>query len=272
MVSTHDDVSQYVRPPSLDDTRERLDEPAGRSLAGGTHLLAPSTSHPESAVVVDLQALPLGQLSATEGELTIGAMITLQTLVEGTSGLLAEAAQREAPRQVRQMATVGGTIAAAQPESELVTALLVLDARLHLADGYEVPLAEWMPEERRLITRVVVPVSTAGTGAARVARTPADRPIVLVCALAGVEGDTLATLRLAASGVAARPVRLFDVEETLVGKTTAEVLEETASVVQWSIEPASDFRGSSEYRRVMAGVLARRALAAALGEGASHGA
>lgn len=271
-MASFSDFSQYVRPRSLDEAQERLAEPTSQPLAGGTHLLTQTTPPTEPTTLVDLQALPFNEIETDQGLLTIGAMVTLQALVEKASGLLAEAARREAPRQVRQMATIGGTIAAAQPESELVTALLVLEARLRLAGGGELSLAEWTPEEQRLITHVLVPEATSGTGSARVARTPADRPIVLVWALVERMGDGVSTLRLAASGVGDRPVRLFEVEETLSGKTADEVLEQVASVVEWSIEPRSDFRGSAEYRRSMTALLARRALEEALRQGASHGA
>ena len=259
---------EYFRPRRIDEARSQLERADSRPLAGGTDLLAQSTSTPPAAVVVDLQALPLKQIERSEGRTVIGAMVTLQELVDEFDAFLAEAARREAPRQVRHAATVGGTIAAGHAESELVTALLALDAHVRLAGGEEVPLSAWMPERGEFITAVILPEEEGTTGSARVMRTPADRPIVLVSTFVALSEGAVATLRVAASGVAARPVRLFEVEKNLVGKPVDEALGDIGPLVEGSVNPRGDFRGSAEYRRAMAGILARRALSEALGEGA----
>jgi CO/xanthine dehydrogenase FAD-binding subunit len=72
-------------------------------------------------------------------------------------------------------------------------------------------------------------------------------------------------VRLAVAGATARPVRLRALEATLAGQAvTAEQLAGVPAQVEALMAPRGDFRASAEYRRAMAGVLVRRALAAAV--------
>ncbi len=152
-------------------------------------------------------------------------------------GLLRRAAQGEGPVNLRNAATVGGVVAAAESDSEFYAALLALDAHLVVHEGTRpktIPLAEWVPG-RGLITEVRLPLAAWRGGAARIARTPSDRPIVAAYAVvdAGVQ-------RVALCGVAHHPI--------LAGM---------------ALDPPDDFKGSAEYRRAMAEVVMARALAEA---------
>lgn len=233
-------VSRYSRPASLDEALALLERPAAVVLGGGTRLnAAPS----EPLEVVDLQAVGLDLIEPAGNEIVrIGATVTLQQLVdaEALPAVMREAARHEQPSTLRNQATLGGTIATGDPESELLAVLLVHDAtaRISTAGGTEpvsLPhlLAELPLARNRVITDVTVDV--AGRSAvARVGRTRADRPIVAAAARITPAGTSL----LALSGVAAAPVLVEDLHD---------------------LEPPSDFRGSSEYRRTLAEVLASRA-------------
>ena len=95
-------------------------------------------------------------------------------------------------------------------------------------------------------------------------RTPRDRPIVCAAAYLRLEGKVCQEVRLALGGVGDRPLRASLAERHLVGKEpSAERLEEAATLAAKPLDPPGDFRGSGEYRRAMAEVLARRALMAA---------
>jgi CO/xanthine dehydrogenase FAD-binding subunit len=139
------------------------------------------------------------------------------------------------------MATVGGTIGTADPESELLAGLLAFGARVTLARAgspTEHSLDDVLSDKGLLngsiITAVTVP--TSGEAAAdRVARTPMDRPIVM--AVAYHDGDIT---RLAMTGVASVP----DIDD---------------------LTPPPDFRGTAAYRVDLAEVLAARVLAAVEG-------
>ena len=137
---------------------------------------------------------------------------------------------------MRNAATIGGVVASGELDSEFYTALLALDAGVVLHDGKQEHTVrlEDLQSIVGLVTAVLIPTASAGAGLARVARTPADRPIVAAVAVRTAAGE-----RVALCGVARRPV--------LLGA---------------KLDPPDDFRGSAGYRRAMAEIVVQRARAA----------
>jgi CO/xanthine dehydrogenase FAD-binding subunit len=240
-------LNEYHRPTTLLDALALLQRRDRRllALAGGSKLIGQLETRAIKDVdgVVDLAGLGLDTLAVHDGTLHIGATVTLTRLIEYpaaadlATGLLRRAALGEGPVNLRNVATVGGVIAAAEADSEIYAALLALDARVtvqDLAGATTTPLAR-LGLLSGLVTVVHVPLTPVRGGLARVARTPADRPIVAALAVAGSEGSSVALC-----GVADRPV--------LAGVP---------------LDPPSDFKGSAAYRRAVAEVLTQRALAEA---------
>jgi carbon-monoxide dehydrogenase medium subunit len=270
-------IKEYHRPQTLDDAlallqRDRTTVP----LAGGTDLI-PSRA-PDVQAVVDLQALGLDELSVEESRMTIGAMFPLQRLVEApeVGEVLSGAAYLEGPLTFRHAATVGGTIASGDPLSHLLIALLILDAEVHLRlpDLTVVNLDCFLDAPHQfldggLITGVTAlpPTGAPGVAMARVARTPRDKPIVAVAARVTREGERCGDVRIALAGVADRPARARDAEDRLMGQPfDTGVMDAAMTAMVEHLNPPSDFKGSSEYRREMAAVLTRRALLEAWGK------
>ena len=243
-------ITQYYRPLSLDDAIALIARPDAVVLAGGTSVNAAPDRAPSTAV--DLQALDLSGIDVEGDAVRIGATTRLQHLADSTlvPAVLRDLARREAPSTLRNMATVGGTIGAADAESELLAGLLAFGARVTLARAgspTEHPLEDVLGDAElssgAIITAVVVP--TSGRAAAdRVGRTPMDRPILMAVAYAD-----RAILRVAMTGVASVPM-IVDPEHID------------------DLDPPPDFRGSSAYRSALAQVLANRVVGAVT-EGAS---
>ena len=274
-------LREYHRPDNLQEALQLLRRPKPRTvpLAGGSALIG-SDDHSVEAVV-DLQNLGLRYVrmdSGTRAKLRLGAMATLADISHSEAardiydGIIAEAAHRCAGSVLRNQATIGGAVAVADPADELLVALLACDARIliYVPEALELPLSDFLAQreellaEHALITEIAVSRPQRRTGAAlqRIARTPADAPIV--CAAAALlfgEDGTCTAARLALGGVAVRPLRLPQVEAMLAGQALNErLIEEAAAAVPSQLAPPSDFKASGEYRREMAGVLARRAL------------
>ncbi len=246
--------THYYRPENLDDALRLLTQPDTQPLAGGTKLLAGDV---ESAVV-DLQAVGLNQIDWANGVLHVGATATLTNLAtalaerkDGLADLLGQAIHYAGPNTYRNAATLGGTIASRLPDSELLAALLVLDTQLQLAYGETMSLADYLALEERpstLITAITIPW-TAGQGRSeRVARTPADYPIVSITLWRPVEGSA----RLAATGLGERPFRLTAAEANL------DNIEAAAAAAKAANQHPGDFRGDAAYRAQMAAVLIKR--------------
>lgn len=227
----------YHRPNTPVEAMDLLRGPGRIALAGGTTVRHHVGGDPVE--LVDLQALDLGAIHVERDDWTLGAMVRLDQVVEadGLPESVRWAARAELPSTLRSVATVGGTVGAADPDSVLLAALLTHDATVRFADDTTQPLTDVLdsgPGRDRLI--VTVEFDGSGrTAHAATGRTPADTPIVAVL---GRRADDDA-LRLALTGVAATPL-LVDPEHVSV------------------LDPPGDFRGSPVYRRHLAVVLAAR--------------
>jgi CO/xanthine dehydrogenase FAD-binding subunit len=237
-------TTQYHRPLTLDDAVALAARPTAVVLGGGTSVVP--TLGSGSWEVVDLQALDLAGVSRDGEVMTVGAMTTLQDLIDtaGIERIIADAADLEAPSTLRGVGTIGGVVGDADRESPLLTTLMAMGAQVEMAtmEGHgSVPIDDlvWAgaSPEGAIITAISFPAD--GVGAAEwTARTPKDRPIVMAVA----HRARGAQVRLALAGVADRPVVV-----------EPGMLDE--------LDPPSDFRGSSAYRRHLAGVLSDRVLA-----------
>jgi CO/xanthine dehydrogenase FAD-binding subunit len=235
-------ISAYRRPATMEAALACLARPGAVSLGGGTKVTAAPDLGPIE--VVDLQALGLDRIDRLDGDAAvIGATVTLQQLADSAvmPGVIREAARREQPSTLRAQATVGGCVAYADRESELLATLLVHDAVVRIAGPggtaeYALPqlLADLPLLAHRIITAVTVSIGGRSC-VARTARTRADRPIVAAAARVTPDGAR----RLALTGMAATPI-----------------LVDGAG----PIDPPGDFRGSAGYRRALAAILTARAL------------
>ncbi len=254
----------YHRPDTLSEALELLGDPNRVPLAGGTVLNADRT--PSQLEVVDLQALNLHGISTedapggpTGARLRIGATTTLDALCrsELLPESLRERARAEQPSTMRTLATTGGVVAGASPESALLAALLAHDTHVESRgaasgasnDAETTPLAEFMAAAAgqpgwpgRLITAITVDPGGQAAFAAT-GRTPADTPIVSAYGRQTGGGPTVAL-----TGVADHPV-LVNLADPTAG-----------------LAPTGDFRGSAAYRLELAAVLTARVMAQLEGE------
>jgi len=258
-------IIEYHRPESLEEALKLLsrNEPLTVPLAGGTALNRPTT---QSLAVVDLQSLGLATLRKQGNLLQIGAMLSLQSWLddlqmgEGYNSQLRSALLRtiehEATHNLRQAATVAGTLIAADGRSPLATVMLALDAHLQIQPGdMTIKLGDLLPfrSERlkgKLITQFSLTMN-AGLAYEYVARSPADLPIVAVAVAHWSSTSTLGRTRLTLGGYGEVPRLAFD------GNEPGGVENAAAN----SFSQAEDAWASAEYRQAVAGVLTRRCLA-----------
>jgi carbon-monoxide dehydrogenase medium subunit len=278
-------LREYYRPDETDGLAlaiELLSRPTIRTvpLAGGDTLIG--SGDPSVEAVVDLQSLGLDVIeaeAAPHGGLKIGAMTTRAALAESEfvrlrcDGILAAGARRWSGNIQRNRATLGGALATAAANDPLVIALLVCDAVIAAQTSVSMdrlPIVEFLIQRSAILTRPALvseirvprsPAPTTGYALADVARTPADAPIVVAAAALTVVDGRCTQARLALGGAASDPVRLPAAEALLEGQAlTAERIADAAARARELVSPDGDFRGSAEYRKAMAGVLAERVL------------
>jgi CO/xanthine dehydrogenase FAD-binding subunit len=243
---------QYHRPQTLDEALELLQE--GVPLAGGTRL---TTGLRGIEALVDLQDLALDQIEATESTLEFGGTATLQGLVDNTAQLpdaLIQAARLEAGWNIRNKATIAGTIVTGDGRSPLLCVLVALGAELEFAPGNErISLTNVFDRggDRtggKLITTIHAS-NPSRMKYAQVARSPADRSQICV-AVAAFDSET--PVRVALGGHGAYP-QLLSKDEILSTQATAEL-------AGTKYAKAGDQWASAEYRSSAAATLVARLL------------
>ena len=247
-------ILEYHRPMYLPEALELLnrDDPPTRPLAGGTILNQPTR---EAMAVVDLQSLGLDHLERTGNVLRLGAMVRLQTLLEtpDISDGVKDTIRHEAPINLRQVATVAGSVAAGDGRSPFLAALLALDAVLEIqhatAPTTQIGIGDWLPlrgtRQGELITAILLPLN-AKVAYQYVARSPADLPVIAVVAAQWPSSRT----RLVVFGWGSIPMLAMDGPESAGADSAARN----------AASQASDAWASSEYRQATAPILANRAL------------
>ncbi|GMR09786.1 MAG: molybdopterin-dependent oxidoreductase FAD-binding subunit [Anaerolineae bacterium] len=243
---------EYHRPQTLDEALELLEQ--GVPLAGGTWLTPRLRG---IRALVDLQDLGLDRIEATDAALVIGGTATLQGLVENAALLpddLVRAARQEAGWNIRNKATVAGTIVTGDGRSALLTVLLALDAELEFAPGDErVSLGEVLGRGAdRTGGKLIAAIHAASPGHlryAQVARSPADRPLLCV-AVALAKADT--DVRVALGGFGAYP--------QLLSMDATHDAQEAAKVARAMYAGAGDAWASAEYRSSTAATMVARLL------------
>jgi CO/xanthine dehydrogenase FAD-binding subunit len=247
-------IMDYHRPQTLDEALTLLAQPNTVPLGGGTLLSHPTT---DPVLVVDLQALGLDSINKKGNSLIIGATVTLQQFLESKHcpEALKVSIKLEAPLNIRNSATVAGTLVACDGRSTFASSLLALDAKLTIDRGPRTKdslsssvlgLGEFLPlRPRGLITSITIPLNTK-FAFEYVSRTPADKPIVCAALTQWSSGRT----RLTLGGYGKSPLLTMD-------GTEAGGLEAAA---RNAYHEASDEWASAEYRMDVAVTLAKRCL------------
>lgn len=274
----------YAAPRSVDEAVALLSKnPGARVLAGGHSLLVePGRRAIVGALLVDLGRIDGLDAVTTQpdGSLSVGAMTTLSSLagsdaVRAVCPALADAAHSMGDAQLRNRATLGGTLASSDPEAPLPALALVLGAVIHVTGsrGARTVAAEDGPPLKALgpgdvMTAVGFPAPPARTGSAYESFTNAAT-LYAACGIAasvtlGHDG-TVAACRVAATGATAHPQRLTSVEQALIGKKPdATALAGACAVAATGLTLRSDLFASAEYRGHLTRVLTGRALKQAI--------
>lgn len=256
-------ITAYYRPKTLQEAFDLLANQMITTipLGGGTAINRLST---KSIAVVDLQDLGLNGIRKRGHLLDLGATVTLQALLDSPEMPEAckEVIRAEASHNLRQVATLAGTLVAADGRSPLATAMLALDSTITIYPGKEgreqeiIDLGDLLPfrEEYlsgRLITQVTIPLN-ARIAYQSVSRTPADRPIVCAAVVSWRSGRSRVTL----GGFGQAPLLVMDGPE-MGGEVVA---------AQNSFSQAGDEWASAEYRQEMAGILVKRCVESIQGD------
>ena len=271
----------YAAPDTLDEALRLLAEGGedAKALAGG-HSLLPLMKMRLAAptLLVDLRKLALRGVERQNGAWRIGALTThAQVAASPGLGLVAEAAGRIADQQVRNRGTIGGSLAHADPASDLPAVLLAADGAVAAEGpqgGREIPAAALFQDylttslaDGEIVTEVRVPALEGyGFGYEKFTRRAEDWAMVGVCALVSARDGTCEDVRIALTNMGSTPLRASAAEAELRGQPLgADTIQRAALAAAEGTDPPGDLNATPEYKQHLARVLTRRALTSAAG-------
>ncbi|MEO1652251.1 MAG: xanthine dehydrogenase family protein subunit M [Bacteroidota bacterium] len=277
------DSFEYHRAQSVDEAIQMLQENEESKLLAGGHSLLPAMklrlSRPEK--LIDIARLSELKFIREEGnKIVIGAATTHQEIVESDLigakvPLLKMAGETIGDVQVRNVGTLGGSLAHADPAADWPASMLATEASIELkgANGNRVVAAAdffqglFMTalEPNELIVAIHVPIPAPGTRAAYLKFVqPASRFAIVGCAVMATRNNgSFGEVKLAFTGVGEVAFRDAAVEQAINGKT-AEVnaIQAAADQAAEGVDILSDHFASESYRKHLAKVYARKTLLA----------
>ena len=278
---------EYTAAASVEEALAALTEHGDEAkvISGGQSLvplLAFRFARP--SVLVDINRIRgLDGIELDGDTLTIGALarhrdVELDGALRARCPMIVEAVAQVGHAAIRNRGTVGGSLAHSDPAAEWTALALALDAELDVVGptGSRVVAAgdffvtyfttALAPDELLVRARFRIPNGRSGSTFVELARRHGDFALAGVGALVTLDDDdVVADVRIGLIGVGATAVRASSGEEAVRGRRpTADVLVEAAAAVDADIDPNTDVHASADYRRLIAGVLVRRALETAI--------
>lgn len=281
-------MPRLLRPETVSDALRLLADGGDdtKVVAGGTAVMLMMRAgllYPEQLIALDRIA-GLSYVAVEPSIVRLGALTSLRDLersvslgsvLPGLTGAIALVANH----RVRRQATIGGCLSESDYASDPPAVLTSLGARVRLASvrgQREVPLTEFLVgyyetilHHDEMLVEVVIPRPAAEvrtTYLKYVSRSAEDRPCVGVAAYVDTDGSGRARqVRVAVAGATATPFMMGETMSTLIGSPLdPAACRAVGDAYHDAIEPISDARGSSEYRRLVTGRLVSRALETAL--------
>jgi len=279
---------ELVEPGSLKEVFGLLDpgDPAVRPLAGGTALMLLLKSgffRPKRLVSLRAAGARLSGIRVeADGSLHIGAMTRLATLerapeIRGGFPVIAQTLRTLSNVRVRNVATLGGHLAHADPHTDLPPVLVALGASLIVAgpagertvpvEGFATGLYETVLKGNEIIVEIVMP-PLGGKRAAYAkctTRSADDWPALGVAVTVDADGAKVKDARIVLGAAVERPTRLIAAEAVLRGGLDAARLAEAGRAAADEARVIGDARGSAAYKKQLVEVFVTRALRAAVG-------
>jgi carbon-monoxide dehydrogenase medium subunit len=283
---------EYFAPTTIEEACEILDRYDGEAkvLAGGQSLIPlMKLRFAAPQALVDINSVGgLDTLAEEGGRLRIGALVRHKTcersdLLGGRFGVLGAAAPQISDPVVRNLGTVCGSLAHADPQGDWGSVMLAIGADVEAQSSggtRTIPIEELFAgpfttslQPNELITelRVRDPGPKAAGAYLKLERKVGDFATVGAAVHVSFENGTVGRAGIALTGVGPANLKATAAEEALAGRELDdEAIAEAARLAADAAEPRDDVRGSADYKRSVARVFVERGLRAAA-EGRSDG-
>jgi carbon-monoxide dehydrogenase medium subunit len=275
---------EYQRATSVEHALALLAElgPETRILAGGYSLLPMMKlrlARPECVVDINDLADELGYVREVDGELQIGAMTRHRALLESPllarrAPIFTDAEHVIADPVVRNRGTIGGALCQADPSEDLSAVCAAVDAQMvirsltgsrtvDVQDFYRGPYRTAVAEDEMLVEIRIPLRERSGSAYEKVHRRVGDWAVAAAGSALTLSDGVISHAQIALVAVGPELTSTAG-RELLVGETPSpELFERAGQAAAAACTPVTDQRGSAEYKRHVAGVLATRALSRA---------
>ncbi len=273
---------EYFAPATLDEALDvlgRYDEGDAKVLAGGMSLIpVMKLRFAAPRALVDINRIGgLDTLAEEDGRLRIGALVRHKTcersdLLKGKYGALGDAAPLISDPIVRNLGTVAGSLAHADPQGDWGSVMLAVRAEVvaRSPDGERtIPIDEFFQgpfttslQPNEILTEVRVPKpGRAGGTYLKLERKVGDFATVGVAVHVTMSNGTVEQAGIALTGVGPTNVRAAEAEEALTAQALdEEAIDEAARLAAAAAQPRTDVRGTEEYKRNIVRIFAARGL------------
>ncbi len=276
---------EYHRASSLEEALDLLSTfgEGAKVLAGGQSLIPLMKlrfASPEHLVDVNHIA-GLDGIAEADGVLRIGSLVRHNALaasdvIGARYPTIAAAAPQVADPIVRNLGTIGGSLAHADPAGDLGSVMLALGASVVLRSTRgerTLPMSEFLVDTfetaisaDEILTEIRVPAPSARAGGTylKLERKVGDFATVGVAVYLVLSNGTIERAGIGLTGVGLKNIEPEQAEAALAGaEPTEERFAEAARLAAEASHPASDVRGSAEYKRHMVDIYVRRGLSTA---------
>ena len=276
---------EYSAPDSLEEALATLGQRADESkvLAGGQSLIPLlKLRFAAPATLIDINRVPgLDAVEESDGHLRIGTLarhnqIASDTLVGERYPTIATAAPQIADPLVRNLGTLGGSLAHADPAGDWGSVMLSLNAevvargpsgeRIIPIDDFLVDIFTTSLNEDEIVTEVRVPKPEGSYGGTylKLERKVGDYATVGVAVHLELDGDTISRVGLGLTAVGSRNLKATSAENALAGNSCSdELFAEAGRLAAETTDPVSDERGPAVYKRAVVETFVKRGLAEA---------
>jgi carbon-monoxide dehydrogenase medium subunit len=277
---------EYHSPATVSEAISLLSEHGydAKILAGGQSLIPAMRFRlavPE--VLIDINQIEdLSYIKESNGHLAIGAMtresdLDNSALIQEGYQLLADTARVIADPLVRNLATVGGNLAHADPANDHPATMLAYGAEI-VAVGpggqREIPVDEFFVDlfenslaDNEILTeiRIANPGANSGGAYVKVERKVGDYAVAAAAVQLSLDGDSCTSARIGLTNVSYKPIRATGAEAALIGQiVNDETVRAAGAAAAAECDPTGDLRGSAEYKRDRVRVVTMRAIGKAL--------
>jgi carbon-monoxide dehydrogenase medium subunit len=283
----------YVAVHTLDEALATLSEgdEDTKVLAGGQSLIPMMKLRLATPTkLVDINRLPgLSGLDVSDGHLVVGALtrhndVVNSDLVKAENHTMAAAAPWIADPLVRNLGTVGGSLAHADPQGDWGSVMLACGAEVVAVSGSRgertIPVTELFVdlftsalEPDELLTAVRVPRYTGPAGGTylKLERKVGDYATVGVAVHLQLDGDRIGQAGIALTGVGSKNIKATQAEDALIGQVPGdELFAHAGELAAAAADPRTDVRGTAEFKRSVVSTFVRRGLSEAVSQAAGQ--